>query len=65
VRFTENEAKDEAHAAIGRFLDAAIDGRVAGLVAPRREEHFTHEFLAPGLTARQAGLFHAACAHRD
>lgn len=65
VRFTEHDAKDEAHAAIGRFLDAAIDGRVAGLVAPRQEEHFRREFLAPSLTARQAELFRAACTHRD
>jgi|LauGreDrversion4_2_1035121.scaffolds.fasta_scaffold39190_2 hypothetical protein len=65
VRFTEHGAKEDAHAAIGRFLEAALAGRAKELIAPRDEERFAREFLAPSLTARQTGLFSAAIAHRD
>ena len=65
VRFTEHGPKDDAHAAIGRFLEAALDGRATELVEPRNEERFGREFLAPSLTASQAELFSAALAQRD
>ena len=60
VRFTEDGPKQSAHEAIGRFLQAALEGRVAALIAPRRKEHFTREYLAASLTARQAELFERA-----
>jgi hypothetical protein len=60
VRFTENDSNQSAHAAIGRFLQAALEGRAAELIAPRRDEHFTREYLAASLTARQAELFEQA-----
>ena len=65
VSFTEPGPKDDAHAAIGRFLEAAVNGRAIDLIAPRREGHFARHFLAANLTARQAELFTAACAQRD
>ncbi|MFM9081110.1 MAG: hypothetical protein ACKOTE_13445, partial [Opitutaceae bacterium] len=61
----EQGSKDDAHASIGRFLEAAVDGRAVELIEPRREEHFARNFLAASLTARQAELFNAACAQRD
>ena len=64
VRFSEHGPKEHAHAAIARFLEAAARGRAAELAAPRDEERFAREFLAPSLTARQAEIFSLACAHR-
>ena len=63
VRFTEHGPKEDAHAAIGRFLEAALEGRAAEMIAPREEERFAREYLAASLTARQAELFARACAH--
>ena len=63
VRFTEHGLKEDAHAAIGRFLEAALEGRAAEMIAPREEERFAREYLAASLTARQAELFARACAH--
>lgn len=65
VRFRENEAKDEAHAALARFFDATIDGFPPGSLPPRHEEVFRQHFLAESLTREQATLFDAALAHAD
>jgi len=63
ARFTEHGPKEDAHAAIGRFLEAALEGRAAEMIVPREEERFAREYLAASLTARQAELFEQACAH--
>jgi hypothetical protein len=65
VRFSENEPKDEAYAALARFFDLVAAGFPPGSLPVRQEEVFRRDFLAESLTRDQADLFAAALAHAD
>ncbi len=64
VRFGSDEAKQDAHEALCRFFDLAIDGFPPGTFPERNDEYFNAHFLADTLTARQCRLFDQALNHR-
>ncbi len=57
VRFREHESKADAHAAIVRFFDLALEGFPPGALPERNEKLFNECYLAESLTARQAAFF--------
>lgn len=64
VRFSANEAKDDAHEALCRFFDLAFEGFPPGSLPERNQAYFDSTFLAATLTQRQCTLFDAAVNHR-
>jgi hypothetical protein len=60
VRFRENDPKDDAHAALGRFFDLALESFPAGSLPQRNEAEFNRRFLAEELTRQQCALFERA-----
>ena len=63
VRFRENEPKDEAHVALQRFFDLALDGFPPGTLPMRNDALFNERYLAESLTKRQCALFERALAY--
>jgi hypothetical protein len=60
VRFREADPKDDAHAALHRFFDLALDHFRSGGLPTRNQELFNRLYLAEELTRQQCVLFDRA-----
>jgi hypothetical protein len=60
IRFRDAEPKDDAHAALHRFFDAAFENRLPEILPRRNDALFSRKFLAEALTGQQCALFERA-----